>query len=323
MRARAQDVALAVDVGGTKIAAALVDLDGQVLDVAEVPTPVGGGAEAVADALSAAVHTILDGPQGARVDRVGISSAGPVDASAGTVSPVNIADWREFPLVDRVSALVPGAPVVLAGDGVTLAAAEHAFGAARPYDDVLCMTVSTGVGGGLVIGGRVHAGPSGNAGHIGHTVVDLDGPLCPCGARGCVEAFAGGAAMVRWATGEGWAPRAGQPATAAGLAAAARLGDRIATAAFDRATRALAAAIASTAMLVDVQAVVIGGGVADAGEVLFAPLQSHLDSSARLPFASDVTVVRAALGRTACLVGAAHVAFASAGEPGYRKAVSS
>ncbi|MQA62939.1 MAG: ROK family protein [Actinophytocola sp.] len=302
-----REVALAVDIGGTKIAAGLVDRDGRVLAVTEEPTPVGGGAERVADALAAAVERA--GHPGARLGAVGMSCAGPVDADAGTVSPVNIEDWRDFPLVERMSTLTPGVPVTLACDGVAITAAEHAFGAARCHPDAVCLVVSTGVGGGLVLGGRVHSGPSGNAGHLGHIIVDLAGEPCSCGARGCVETMASGPALVSWAVRHGWVASAGRPPTGLDVAAAARSGDPVATAAFDRAGQALAAAVAATAALVDVRVAVIGGGVAQAGEVLFAPLRSHLDRYARLRFIRGVAVVPAALGRDACLVGAAHLAF--------------
>lgn len=161
-----------------------------------------------------------------RARAVGIGSAGPVDASAGTVSPVNVPGWRGFPLVDRVAAATGGLPVTLVGDGVAMTAAEHWLGAARGYDNALCMVVSTGVGGGLVLGGKLHPGPSGNAGHIGHISVDLDGDPCPCGARGCVERIASGPNIARRALENGWRPGADGDTTAAAVAAAARAGTR-------------------------------------------------------------------------------------------------
>jgi glucokinase len=166
------------------------------------------------------------------------------------------------------------------------------------------MVVSTGVGGGLVLGGRLHPGPTGNAGHIGHISVDLDGPECPCGARGCVERLASGPNIVRRATESGWRPAAGAAATAAAVAASARAGDRIALASFDRAAQAVAAGIAATATLVEIQVVVVGGGVAGAGPVLFDPMRRHLRQYATLSFAAGVQVVPALLGTDAGLVGA-------------------
>ncbi|NDZ83255.1 ROK family protein, partial [Streptomyces sp. SID10853] len=176
----------ALDIGGTKIAGALVDGRGHILVRAQAPTP----AKEDGDTVLGAVREVLDGlaadPRWGRATAVGIGSAGPVDASAGTVSPVNVPGWRDYPLVERVRGAVGGLPVTLVGDGVAMTAAEHWQGAARGYDNALCMVVSTGVGGGLVLGGALRPGPSGNAGHIGHISVDLDGDACPCGSRGCV-----------------------------------------------------------------------------------------------------------------------------------------
>lgn len=298
-------LALAIDIGGTKIAAAAVTRGGEVLQAVETPTRAGEGTDAVTAALTSAARTILDGEHGPNLSVVGVSSAGPLDVRTGTVSPLNIADWREFPLMERVSELTPGLPAAFALDGVALAAAELAFGGARGHSDALCITVSTGIGGGLIIDGRVLHGTTGNAGHIGHLVVDVEGPPCACGGRGCVEALASGPSMLRWAVGEGWSD---DPSTVATLAEAARAGDPVAIAAFDRAARALGAAVAGTAALVGVEVAVVSGGVAQSGEVLFEPLQRHLDGYARLSFTRGVQVHRSPLGRNACLLGAAHLA---------------
>jgi glucokinase len=166
--------------------------------------------------------------------------------------------------------------------------------------------VSTGVGGGLVLGGRVMPGPTGNAGHIGHITVDLDGEACPCGGRGCLERIASGPGIVRSAVSFGWVPQ-GPDAdrSAAAVARSAAAGDASALAAFDRAAQALAAGIATTAALVELDLVVIGGGVAQAGELLFAPLRTWLGRYAGLAFTRRIAVVPARLGVHAGLVGAA------------------
>ncbi|MFJ8750368.1 ROK family protein [Streptomyces sp. NPDC102441] len=310
------DLVTALDIGGTKIAGALVDGDGSLLVRAQRPTPARDGAEAVMGAVSDVLAELAASPLWHRAGAVGIGSAGPVDASAGTVSPVNVPGWRGFPLVDRVAAAAGGLPVTLVGDGVAMTAAEHWLGAARGYDNALCLVVSTGVGGGLVLGGKLYPGPSGNAGHIGHISVDLDGDACPCGARGCVERIASGPNIARRALENGWRPGPDGDATAAAVAAAARAGDRIAVASFERAAQALAAGIAATATLADIDIAVIGGGVAGAGEVLFAPLRRSLREYATLSFVQDLTVTSAVMGTDAGLVGAAAAAAASTGRPG-------
>jgi len=301
----------ALDVGGTKIAGGLVDADGTLVHQVRRPTPAREPGEAVLRAVHEVLGLLAADPRWSRVQALGIGSAGPVDISRGTVSPVNIPGWRGFPLVERVAAhpAVAGLPVVLGGDGVAMTAAEHWRGAARGCSDALCLVVSTGVGAGLVLNGAVHTGRTGNAGHLGHISVDLDGEPCPCGSRGCVEGLASGPAIARRALRDGWRPD-GADSSAAAVAASARAGDPVAVASFDRAAQALAAGIAATATLVELELVVVGGGVAAAGEVLFAPLRWHLAGYATLPFAAGLRVEPAVLGTDAGLVGAAALALA-------------
>ncbi|MEU3301295.1 ROK family protein [Streptomyces sp. NPDC006678] len=307
------DLVAALDIGGTKIAGALVDGSGSILLRAQRPTPAREDGETVMRAVASVIGELAGSPLWLHVTAVGIGSAGPVDASAGTVSPVNVPGWRGFPLVDRVRAATGGLPVELVGDGVAMTAAEHWQGAARGYDDALCMVVSTGVGGGLVLGGKLHPGPTGNAGHIGHISVDLDGDPCPCGARGCVERIASGPNIARRAIERGWRPGPDGDASAVAVAAAAAAGDPVAIASFERAAQALAAGIAATATLVEIRIAVIGGGVAGAGEILFAPLRRALRDYATLSFVQGLVVAPALTGTDAGLLGAA-----AAASPGLR-----
>ncbi|MFF3724525.1 ROK family protein [Streptomyces erythrochromogenes] len=321
---------MAIDIGGTKIAGALVHPDGTMTATTRRPTPRGVDAEGVMAAVAEVVADLSESPLWSSAVRCGVGSAGPVDTSRGTVSPVNIGAWRDFPVQERIAAELAarGAelPTVLAGDGVAMTAAEHWLGAARGYANALCMVVSTGVGGGLVLNNQLHPGPTGNAGHIGHISVAFDGEPCVCGGRGCVESIASGTAIARWARDQGWTPSAGpgaggsdgangaygpgaaRDATAAGVAAAAAQGDPIALAAFDRAGRALAAAIAASATLVETDIAVIGGGVAAAGDTLFGPIRTHLAQYATLSFVQELQVVPATLGTHAGLIGAAAAA---------------
>lgn len=304
----------ALDIGGTKIAGALVDADGAILLRAQRPTPAREDGDTVMHAVEDVLTELTVSPLWARATALGIGSAGPVDASAGTVSPVNVPGWRGFPLVERVSGVVGGLPVALVGDGVAMTAAEHWQGAARGHDNALCMVVSTGVGGGLVLNGKPHAGPTGNAGHIGHISVDLDGDLCPCGGRGCVERIASGPNIARRALDNGWRPGPDGDTSAAAVAAAAHAGDPVAVASYERAAQALAAGIAATATLVEIEIAVIGGGVAGAGEVLFGPLRRALREYATLSFVRRLTVAPAETGTDAGLVGAAAAATLGHGE---------
>ncbi|MEU2601950.1 ROK family protein [Streptomyces hirsutus] len=302
------DLVAALDIGGTKIAGALVDGQGRILVRAQRPTPAEADGDTVMRSVEAVLGELAASPLWGRASAVGIGSAGPVDASAGTVSPVNVPGWRDYPLVAGVRAATGGLPVELIGDGVAITAAEHWQGAARGHDNALCMVVSTGVGGGLVLGGRLHPGPTGNTGHIGHISVDLDGDPCPCGSRGCVERIASGPNIARRALANGWLPGPDGDTSAAAVAAAARAGDPVAVASFTRAARALAAGIAATATLVEIDIAVVGGGVGKAGEVLFAPLRRALTEYATLSFVRRLVVAPARMGTDAGLVGAAAAA---------------
>ncbi|MBT3152609.1 ROK family protein [Streptomyces sp. CHD11] len=305
------DLVAALDIGGTKIAGALVDGQGRILVRAQRPTPARESGENVMRVVEAVLGELAASDLWRCAGAVGIGSAGPVDASAGTVSPVNVPGWRDYPLVSRVRDATGGLSVELIGDGVAITAAEHWQGAARGHDNALCMVVSTGVGGGLVLGGRLHPGPTGNSGHIGHISVDLDGDPCPCGARGCVERIASGPNIARRALDNGWLPGPDGDTSAAAVAAAARAGDPVAVASFERAARALAAGIAATATLVEIDIAVIGGGVGKAGEVLFAPLRRALTEYATLSFVQRLGVTPAQMGTDAGLVGAAAAALAA------------
>lgn len=304
------DLVAALDIGGTKIAGALVDGHGTIVARAQRATPAREDGETVMRAVEEVVGELTVSPLWGHATALGIGSAGPVDASAGTVSPVNVPGWRDYPLVRRVREAAGGLPVELIGDGVAITAAEHWQGAARGHDNALCMVVSTGVGGGLVLNGRLHPGPTGNAGHIGHISVDLDGDLCPCGSRGCVERIASGPNIARRAIENGWLPGADGDTSAVAVAAAAQDGDPVAVASFERAAQALAAGIAATATLVEIDIAVIGGGVGKAGDVLFTPLRKALSGYATLSFVQRLTIVPAQMGTDAGLVGAAAAALA-------------
>jgi glucokinase len=283
---------LALDVGGTKLAAALVDDDGTVVRSARRPTP--------PDPWPACVELLEQVRDGAAVRGVGAGCGGPMTWPAGVVSPLNMPSWQGFPLRQRLAEQHPGMPVRVHNDAVCFAVGEHWRGAGAGGDDLLGVVVSTGVGAGVVLGGRVLDGSTGSAGHVGHVVVEPDGPVCGCGGRGCLEAVARGPAVVAWARDRGCAAGDGPE-----LAALAAAGDDVATAALARAGRALGVAFAGAAALLDLRLVVVGGGLSQAGTALWEPLQAAVRSHARLPFTRDLRVVPAALGAEAGLVGAA------------------
>jgi glucokinase len=307
------DPVLAIDVGGTKIAAGVVEPGGRLASWAQTETPRGLEAGQLWRTLDVLCTNLLadqriDAPDG--LAGVGCGCGGPLDWPSGRVSPLNIPAWRSFPLRERLRERFGGITVRLHNDAICMAAGEHWRGAGRGRRNMLGMVVSTGVGGGLVLDGRLINGATGNAGHIGHVVVDPTGPPCTCGGRGCLEAIARGPALAAWAQGEGWRP--GQAAaTAKDLADDAAQGHPIGVAAMRRAGGALGIAIASTLQLCDVEVVSIGGGLAQAGPVLFDPLEEALRTHARLDYARNVPVVAATLGQSAGLIGAAALIFAA------------
>lgn len=292
---------LAVDVGGTKIAAARVHADGTLDHLCQAVTqPPGATARSIAQTV---VRTARQACGGRRVSAVGVASAGPVDPVTGTVAPINIAAWAQgYPLLADLAEAFPDAGTVLVGDAAAAALGEYRFGAGRGARSMLGMVVSTGVGGGLVLDGRLYPGPQGNAGHVGHLPAGAEFAtcLCSCGDTGCVEAAASGPALQEWAAANG---RPGL--TAEGLAAAARAGDPVAVQAFRRAALALARAVQQASLVCDLDVVVVGGGVAQAGEVLLEPLRTYLADLPGLGFARRPEVRATRLDGTAGLLGAA------------------
>ena len=298
-----QALALAVDLGGTKVEAALVTDQGVVLPATRHRSPTGPGR--TSDELQAAVDEVVTAalaalPSDATLVGVGIGSAGPVDEQHGLVSPLNMPAWRGYPLRDRVAAHVPdGVPVTLRMDGLAITLAEHWVGAAQGSDHVMGMIVSTGVGGGLVLSGRTAAGATGNAGHIGHVeVAGFDDP-CSCGGQGCVEAVASGPRSVAWARARGWTGSTGED-----LAASYRDGDETAVAAVRRAGLAIGRAIASASSLVDLDVVAIGGGFSRVTPDLFDMIREPLALRTQFGFVMKTRVVPTGLSEDGPLIGA-------------------
>ncbi|MEV0662506.1 ROK family protein [Actinomadura luteofluorescens] len=302
---------LAVDIGGTKLAAALVEPDGRVTAQDRAPTPnvPGVDGEKLWRAVEALLAKLVAGAGDPPLAGVGVGCGGPMTWPAAEVSPLNIPAWRGFPLRERLRARYPGLPVRIHNDAVCVAIGEHWLGAGRGHDNVLGMVVSTGVGGGLMLGGRLVNGASGNAGHIGHVIVEPGGPPCGCGGRGCLEAVARGPGLVAWALEQGWRPGSAD-ATGVELTGDARRGDPVAGAAMRRAGRALGIAIASATHLCDLEVAAIGGGLSQAGRLLFDPLEEAFGEHARMEFARRLRIVPAELGQVAGLVGAAALVYA-------------
>jgi glucokinase len=282
------DSVLAVDVGGTKMAAGIVSADGDLLSRSQRPTPKGDDPEPVFVALMDAIDEVRTGDEIA----CGVGSGGPMTRGGESVSPLNIPGWRGFPLRARLAEAL-GVPVHVDNDAKALALGEGWRGAARGERNYLAMVVSTGVGGGIVLDGHLLDGGDSNAGHIGHVIVEPDGRVCPCGARGCLEAEASGTAI---------AARTGAPAADASEEERQRAGQMVGR------------AVASVVSLLDLPLAVVAGSVAlGYGDVFFEAAQQELGERARLEFTNGARIIRAGLGDEGPLVGAAVVALRAHG----------
>jgi glucokinase len=284
-------LALAVDIGGTKVGVGLVDEHGTLAEREQVPTPPGPDGEELFAALKGLVDDVRARAAGG-LDVCGVGVGGPMTAGGERVSPLNILGWRDFPLRRRLADHV-GLPTFVDNDAKALALGEGWVGAAAGTDSFLAMVVSTGVGGGIVLNRMLLEGEDGNAGHIGHVIVEPGGLLCPCGARGCLEAEASGTA-IRTMT--------GRPAADAPEELRRRTG------------RLVGRAVASVANLLDLRLAVVAGSVAlGYGRDFFDAAQDELDRSARLDFSRGARIVPAALGGDGPLVGAAAVGWRGLG----------
>jgi glucokinase len=282
-----------LDLGGTNVKCAVVDSSLRVLATDACPTGAGDGPEAVLARVAALGRAVAE-PFGEPVT-AGLALPGHFDASLGTgvLLPNLLGEWAGRPIAGPVGDRL-GLPVTLVNDVRALTLAELRLGAGRGARDLVCVALGTGVGGGVVIGGRVHVG-LGHAGEIGHTTVDPDGPLCGCGNRGCLD---------RMASADSIAGAAGRESVQA-AADAARAGDAVAVAAFARAGEYVGRVLAGAIVLLWPERVVVGGGVADAGELLLGPLRAEIRRRACVAPVDRIAVVPAELGSHAGAVGAA------------------
>lgn len=302
---------LAVDVGGTKLAAGVVSQAGGLLAAQRVVTPPAASADELFVAVAQLCRHVLD-EAAIDVGAIGVGCGGPMLYPDGVVSPLNIPIWRDFPLRARLVETF-GRPAWVDNDAKALALAERWLGAGRGSDNMLGIVVSTGVGGGVILDGRLLHGRGGNAGHVGHVVVWPGGPPCGCGGHGCVEGIASGSGLARRlasAVHDGARTSLHAGGTAADIAVAARAGDALAIELFRTAGEAVGRGVASAAAVLDLELVVIGGSIAlRAWDLLGPPLLGELERSARLAFTRQLRVVHAELGDRAGLFGAARLAF--------------
>ncbi len=287
--AQLRELALAIDIGGTKLAVGLVTRRGELIDREIIRTDVDKNAADLFDGLRQMIIRQKERAGGRHRGHIvvtGIGSAGPIEADCESIAPLNIPAWNGFPLRSKVAEIVQ-VPVYGDIDAKAFALAEGWLGAARGETNFIGMVVSTGVGGGIVIDGQLLDGASGNAGHIGHVIVNPQGNRCGCGARGCLEAEASGTAI---------AAISGRSAAEPSYAIMQRTGHMVGL------------AVSSMCNFFDLRLAVVGGSVAlGYGPTFFHAAQLTLDHHCRLPFSRGARIVPARLGDQSPLIGAAAV----------------
>ena len=307
---------VAVDLGGTKALTVLTDPDGKVVDRTRGETLAHRGPEAVIGAVVKEIEGLLrsNSISPAQLAGVGIAFAGLYDARNEVVSLApNLPGWENYPLKERLQQAL-GVPAYVGNDVTMAALGEHRFGAGQGINDMLFVAVGTGIGGGMVLDGRLYQGHSGTAGEVGHMVVELGGPLCVCGNRGCLEALSSGSALARMARDR---LRSGESSllptlyegeleelTAEVVFQGALQGDQLARGVVERGALALGVGLAALVNLLNPQLLVVGGGVAAQWGLYVQPAIEHLYRVALPKPAQDVRVAPSALEDLAGVLGA-------------------
>jgi glucokinase len=297
---------VAVDIGGTQIRVALYEPD-SITPVAQQRTRSFATEPGVYDRLERAIESVW--PQG-DVRAIGIASPGPLDPHTGTVlATPNIPEWQNFPLTSRLSEHFH-VPAYLDNDANMAGLAEWQFGAGRGHQDLVYLTISTGIGGGVISSGCLLQGFHGMGAELGHMIIDPDGPLCGCGHRGHIESFSSGPSIARYvaeqlAAGKASSLQSQPNISAAHIADAARAGDALAISAFGRAGYYLGIAVANYLAIFDPSILIFGGGVSQVGELLFKPFEESLRKHTFHPhYLDNLVISKAALGDDAGLLGA-------------------
>lgn len=318
------DAALAVDLGGTNIRAALVTRDGAIRHLIHRETDAAEGPDAVIDRIVELLDAVITDERPGPEVSVGVVAPGPLNPKTGVVyfGP-NLPGWHDVPLRAALEKRL-SRRVVVGNDGNSAALGEALFGAAKGVQHLVYLALGTGVGGGIVSHGRLIEGTRGVGGEVGHVPIDPSGPLCHCGGIGCVEAYAGGWAiayagemLVRSSRSSAIAAAAGDgPVTARAVADAALAGDAAARGIYTRAGIALAVGLAALVNLFNPELIVVGGGLAGAGELIMEPLREALPRFAMAQIYPDVSIRPSALGRDTGIFGAAARVFYSEANTG-------
>ncbi len=297
---------IAVDIGGTHIRVAVYEPD-SITPIAHERTRSLATEPGVYDRLEHAIESVW--PKG-KVEAIGIASPGPLDPYTGTIlATPNIPEWKNFPVAPKLEQHF-GVPTYLDNDANMAGLAEWQYGAGKGHQDLVYLTISTGIGGGVISSGCLLQGFHGMGAELGHMIIDPDGPPCGCGKRGHVESFCSGPSITRYVKEQ---LNAGQTSTlqaqpdlsAARIAEAAQAGDALAISAFARAGHYLGIAVANYLAIFDPSIVIFGGGVSQVGDLLFKPFEESLWQYTFHPhYLDNLVITKAALGDDAGLLGA-------------------
>ena len=307
---------IGVDLGGTLIRAIRTDLEGERVARAQLPTEAQSGGEAVMERINTAIEEVMHGAEPDEVLGIGVGAPGPIDADGRIYDPPNLPDWGDLSLSKRIHDRF-NLPAYAGNDANLAALGEHRFGAGQQVDDMVYVTVSTGIGGGIISGGRLLLGARGYAAEIGHQTLVADGPICGCGQPGHLEALASGPAIARNAKEHLDAGASStitdfsEEITAESVAEAAQAGDELARELLAEAGFYIGLGLANLIHVLEPQRVLIGGGVSQAGDLLFEPIRETVKQSVMSPIYLDVEILPAALGADVGLMGAVALVLSS------------
>lgn len=305
---------IGIDLGGTKISGALADLEGNVLSKYTVPTGAPEGEKAVLDRIINAILRVTEesGKSLEEVKAIGIGSPGPLDAKRGMLlDPVNL-PFRNFNLVGAIVDKF-AIPTYLENDGNVAAIGEYIFGAGKGTENMIYITVSTGIGAGAVINGKLYKGSTSNSLEIGHTTIDPRGPKCKCGNTGCAELFASGTAIGRQGkeaveSGAVTSLSNYEDITSYEVFKEAEKGDKVAAEILNKSLNYLGICVANTITSFDPEVVAIGGGVSKGGQIVFDKVRAIVDERCFKAISESCKIVPAGLGTDAGVIGAVALA---------------
>ena len=315
---------LATDIGGTNTRVAIVNSQGRLTNRFAIPTEGHTGRDSVVHRLVSVIEKTLASTKRSQIIGVGVAVAGPTDLYTGVMhNPPHLPGWDGFTLKpvleDRLSLKVS-----VANDATLAALAEHRFGAGKGYDDLVYVTVSTGIGGGFIINGRPHSGSRGYSGEIGHMVIAPDGPACDCGGRGCLESVSSGTAVARDAKDRLSSGENSIMLQAVGgsisnitsviVANAARTGDHTASSVMEKASAYLGIGLSNLVVALDPDLIIIGGGMSESLDLMMPALTRELDRNCTRWLGSPTPIVKSSLGDNAAILGAAALAFSDWGD---------